>query len=265
MGLIYLDKESAIQKISERCSESLLQAIKGTCLYFAEESDLEFGLMRPEPMSYEEDERYQLLHILMENTAGWAKFPKREKSIITSTSSVPMDKKHTVFIMLPVNGTKLGICAEDDFYTSFNKIEKEFNVKDAYEFEQTLKQLLNCVNHFVHDSDIEDWTNADVIKVCKMFDNIMTSMKGSYNFKLYYETTTGNSLKQWIKKGSLYEQICHFMDPELNGFDVKKITEIKKQKNREVWFSNECYVITKNLFNEILDSGKLAHILAEDR
>ncbi len=265
MSLISLDKDSAIKKISERCSESLQQAIKGTCLYFAESSDLEFGLMRPDVMNYDEDDRYQLLHILMENTAGWAKFPKRERSVITSTSSVPMDKNHNVFIILPVNGTKLGICTEDDFYTSFDKIEQEFDVKDAYEFEQSLRQLLNCVNHFVHEIDIEDWTNSDVIKVCKMFDNIMTSMKGSYNFKIFYETTTGNSLRNWSKKTPLYDQICHFMDPELNGFEVKKITEIKKQKNREVWFSNECYIISKNLFNEILDSGKLAHILVDDK
>ena len=265
MSLITLDKETAIKKLSERCGEALKQAVKGTCLYFAEEMLIEFGLMRPETMIYDDDEMYRLLHILMENTAGWSKFPKREKSIITSTSSVPLNKQHNVYIILPVNGTKLGVCADDDFYTSFNKIETEFDVQDAYEFEQNLKQLLNCVNMFVHDKEIEEWTNSDVIKVCKMFDNIMNSIKGSYNFKIFFETTTSSSLVSWTKKTPLYDRICQYMDPELNGFELKKITDLTKRKNREVWFANECYIISKNLFDEIVDSGKLAHILIDDK
>ena len=44
MSIIKLDQDTAIKKLSEKCSDSLLQATKGVCLYFAEEkTDLEFS------------------------------------------------------------------------------------------------------------------------------------------------------------------------------------------------------------------------------
>jgi len=263
MSLVPLDKEIAIKKISIDCMDALSQAIKGNCLYFASDDSnvsVDFGLVRPEKMSYEEDSRYEIIHNLIEKAAGWSKFPKRQTAIITSTSSVPMDRKNKVFIVLPKNGTKLGVCSDDDYYSSFNKLETLFDVQDAYDFEEELKELLQCVHKFVHDKEMEEFEQADIEQCCKMFDNIMKALKGSYDFKQFYETTTNKKLTKWQKNTPLYQKIIQGLDPELNGFEVKSIRDLKKQKNKEVWFSSECYIITKELFAELIDSGKLAHI-----
>lgn len=265
MAIVRLDKETAIKKISTKCSEALLQAIKGNVIHFASNQDLDFGLLRPEQMNYEDDKNYELLHSLIENCAGWNKFPKRDRSVIASTLKTPADRKHNVYVVLPVNGTKLAVCSEDDFYTSFDNIEKAFDVKDAKEFEDQLRILFEAVQHFVHEKEIDDISNAELVKLSSMFDNIMKAFKGSFDFKMFYQSTTGQSFKRWEKMSPLYYKIIEAMDPELNGFEIIALKDLGKYKKRELWFTNECYIVSKQLFSEILDSGKLAHIIDDTK
>lgn len=263
MSIVHLDKETAIKKISSKCSEALQQALKGNVIHFASDVVLDFGLVRPEKMNYEEDNQYELLHSLIEKCGGWNKFPKRDQSIIASTLKVPADRKHNVYVVLPVNGARIAVCSEDDFYTSFDHIEKQFKVKEAKEFEDQLRILCEAVNHFVHEKSMESFSNSELVTTCKTFDNIMKAFKGSYEFKTFYRTTTKQDFSRWENNNPLYEKIIEAMDPELNGFEMITLKEIGNFKKRELWFANECYIISKQLFSEIIDSGKLAHIIED--
>ena len=261
-----LDKNGMIKKITARCSEALTQAMQGNRLHFASEHTQEFAILRPEPLVYDdEDKKYQILNTFIDDSKQWSKFPKRHSSIVCSTSKQPANRKHTVYVVLPFNGAKLAMCPDDDFFTSFNHMEQQFGVKDAYEFEQRLRQLFIAINEFVHDSKEIETDAENIKKYCAMFDNIMKAVRGSYEFKLFYEESTGDTFSRWQKIANLYEAISETIDPEINDFEVIKISELNSRKNHEVWFSTECYIVEQKVFESMIDSGKLAHMVEVDK
>lgn len=254
------DESMLIQKIKTNCSEALEQAIKGTRIHYASKSKVGMALLRPSA-STSPDGEYHLLNDLVDNAPEWSKFPKRAVSAICSTATEAASKDDSVYIVLPVNGAKIGVCTDDHYYTSFNRLEKRYDVKDAGEFEKRFKALLESVNNFVHEQSPAEWNNEAVKQICGMFDNIQKTIKGVHEFETYYHTTTEDNIKRWTKNysGNLYADVLDALDPELNGFKCIKITELT-EKNREVWFTNECYLVNKYKFTKLVDSGKLAHI-----
>lgn len=260
MSLVKLDKSTIVGKISTKCSEALQQALDGNFIHFASDTEVEFGLLRPEEATYDEDEDYPILHLLIENSQGWSKYPKRQESTIASTLSKAANTSDHLYVVLPVNGSRIAVCTDDDFYTSFDLIEKKFKVKNAKQFEQKLLVLLKAVQHFVHEKEIEEYTADKVLELCRMFDNIMKSFKGSYDFKIFYQTTTKQNFSTWQGIKNLRDTVVESMDPEANGFEIIKVADIGKYKNREIWFKNDCYILSKKQFTTIVDSGKLAHL-----
>ncbi len=259
------DESMLIQKIKNNCSEALEQAIKGTRIHYASDKKVSMALLRP-TASTSPDDNYDLLNDLIDNSSDWGKFPKRSQSVICSTASEAATDGDTVYIVLPVNGAKIGVCSDDHYYTSFNRVEKRYGVKDAGEFEKRFKSLLESVNQFVHEKQPVEWNIQEVQQACSMFDNIQKTIKGVHEFETYYHTTTNDNIKRWTKtySGNLFADVMDAMDPELNGFKCAKITELT-EKNREVWFTNECYLVNKYKFTKLVDSGKLAHIVTPEK
>lgn len=260
MGKKIDDPSMLIQKIKTNCSEALEQAISGTRIHYATSSNVEMALLRP-TASTSPDDDYDLLNDLLDNAPEWSKFPKRSNSIICSTASEAASSEDTVYVVLPVNGAKIGVCSDDHYYTSFNRLEKRYGVKDAGEFEKRFKALVESVNNFVHEQNPSEWNIEGIRQICGMFDNIQKTVKGVHEFETYYNTTTDDNISRWTKNysGSLFKDVMDAIDPELNGFKCVKVSE-KLEKDKEVWFTNECYLVSKAKFSELVDSGKLAHI-----
>lgn len=260
-----LNKEGMIKKLTGRCEEALIQAMKGKRIHFASEHKQEFAILRPEEHVYDdEDRKYEILNTFMSDSKQWAKFPKRHSSIICSTSKQPADRKHTVYVVLPFNGTKLAVCPNDEFFSSFEHVVEQFDVEDAYEFEQRLRGLFIAINEFVHDDPKIEINAENIKKYCAMFDNIMKAVRGSHEFKMFYETSTNDRFSRWAKITNLYETISEALDPEINNFEIEKISDLETRKNKEVWFTNDCYIVEQHVFEEMIDSGKLAHMVEID-
>ncbi len=257
-----IDDVDVIQRLKIKCSESLDLLARGKGIYFATtHAQDKVMLVRASQHEYEEG-KYQLLHEMLDMCPEWKFFPKRSISTICSTSKRPAQSGSTVYVVLPVNGSKVGVCSDATYGESFNRLEKAFGIRNVIEFEREFKLILNLTEQFVNDKDFPDQSDIkEIQRVCAMFDNIMKTFKGLHDFKTMLRTVSDINVDEWLRpmKEGLFMRIMDALDPDLNGFDVARISELDGYKNREIWFTNDCYMIEKRTFDELLDSGKLSN------
>lgn len=257
-----IDDMDVIQRLKVKCSEALDLISRGKGIYFATtHAQDKVMLVRASQHTYEEG-KYQLLHEMLDACPEWKLFPKRSISTICSTSKTPAQSGSTVYVVLPVNGTKIGVCSDATYGDSFNRLEKTFGIQNALGFEREFKLILNLTEQFVNDKDLSDTADIkEIQRVCAMFDNIMKTFKGLHDFKTMLRTVSNVDVDEWLRpmREGLFMRIMDALDPDLNGFDVSRISELDGYKNREIWFTNDCYMIEKKTFDELLDSGKLSN------
>lgn len=257
-----IDDMDVVQRLKTKCSEALDLHLKGKGIYFATtHSKDKVMLVRPSQHTYEEG-KYKLLHEMLDASSEWKMFPKRSVSTICSTSKQAAESGSTVYVVLPVNGTKLGVCTDAVYGESFNRLEKTFGIRDVLEFEREFKLILNMTEQFVNDKDLpDDLDIKEIQRVCAMFDNIMKTFKGLHDFKMMLRSVTRLNVDEWLRpfREGLFMRIMDALDPDLNGFEVARVPDMERFKNREIWFTNDCYMIEKSTFEELLDSGKLSN------
>ena len=128
-----IDDVDVVQRLKNKCSEALDLCLKGKGIYFATtHAQDKVMLVRPSQHEYEQGQ-YKLLHEMLDASSEWKMFPKRSISTICSTAKNPAQKGSTVYVVLPVNGTKVGVCTEDNYGESFNRLEKAFGIGNVLE------------------------------------------------------------------------------------------------------------------------------------
>lgn len=261
-----IDDMDVIQRLKVKCSEALDLISKGKGIYFAtSHSQDKVMLVRASQHVYDEG-KYKLLHEMLDACPEWKMFPKRSISTICSTSKSPAQSGSTLYVVLPINGTKIGVCTDVSYGDSFNRLERTFGLNNVLDFEREFRLILNLTEQFVNDKDLpEELDIKEIQRVCAMFDNIMKTFKGLHDFKVMLRSVSNLNVDEWLRpmKEGLFMRIMDALDPDLNGFDVVRISDVEGYKNRELWFNNDCYMIEKRTFDELKDSGKLSNYEAE--
>jgi hypothetical protein len=175
---------------------------------------------------------------------SWSDFPKRSKSYICTNEYVTSHYYGLVYLAFPINGTKIGICPENDMWYSFEKIVgKKLHILDLPSFFDNLNYIKK---YFLNQK--KSINDSSLIKMKEEINQLGIDIKNN-EFSEEKNQNCRNSIRQLIisyKKSSdsLFDYIIKSLDPYKNGFEVVTTSNYPFRKNSsEVWFSGKCIFI----------------------
>jgi hypothetical protein len=183
--------------------------------------------------------------------SSWSKYPKRNNSIICSTSfryASNYANDDNLFYVFPKNGAKLGICPTLDIFSSFsdhNTFMEDFLLRI---FDEAMNIL-----HYSCGLQSGKGNKEDMIQFFKIFkknmkiDSIKKELMEDIN-----ESDTGNHYlaKKLIKHSDdLYSFLNDELSPERNNFILTNIKNFGSNYNdiSEVWTDSPCLLIKRNI------------------
>jgi len=181
--------------------------------------------------------------------SSWNPYPDRSKSIICTTDEGQATGYGYVHIVFPENGSKIGICPEEDIWDSFDiggcldtfniMLRHGFEYMNVYNMslEQDPKELVKALNNF-----------KDLIHQDDVFFDFMHYRNPRMSTFLY-------SLKQSGPSVNMIDFLNNEMSPRKNNFKLKTTkTWTSIISEVEVWTDGTSILINLDEINQPIDS-----------
>jgi len=252
---ISLDDIELINFLNTDYSEAFDRAKKG---YFIFRGDIiDDNIVNRKPgIRISLNNSYNYYNRLLSNILNsWKHYPKRNQSFIcTSSYEYASHWSDVVNLVLPINGTKLGICPRWDMWRSFTE---HSDIERMLYFNIDISKFFSIINDTladVHDYIFKYEDNKEVYRyIVKTESNIkkLTENKVNDLIEYFHADMYNANIFEYIIR-SVYndtETIISCLDdilnPEKNEFRIEFIESysIPINKQRELWFSNEAIFI----------------------
>ncbi|MDD4738314.1 MAG: hypothetical protein PHF54_03600 [Candidatus Pacebacteria bacterium] len=252
---ISLDDIELINLLNTDYSEAFDRAKKG---YFIFRGDvIDDNIVNRKPgIRVSLNNSYNYYNRLLSNILNsWKHYPKRNQSFIcTSSYEYAAHWSDVVNLVLPINGTKLGICPRWDMWRSFTE---HSDIERMLYFNIDISKFFSIINDTladVHDYIFKYEDNKEVYRyIVKTESNIkkLTENKVNDLIEYFHADMYNANIFEYIIR-SVYndtETIISCLDdilnPEKNEFRTEFIESysIPINKQKELWFSNEAIFI----------------------
>jgi len=248
-----ISEEKAIKLIKSNCKDALKGIIniernlvykdRGTIIYRGVYNNNDFLYINPKQGSLRKSANTSNYYtLLMDNNSEWKNYPKRSQSIICSTSGSIASTYGVLFIVLPYDNGKIGVCPSDDLWSSFSNSEIFLSL-----FNRKLKKLFTYLNIPFKDDSIESIRNA-----FNEFDKEVNENE-DYFFEILSKSDVSSEwIREYIDFFDMDEFIRYKLDPKRNGFKLVKSGDQIKCKNCEVWTDSRSILLKNNGYNREL-------------
>ena len=190
-----------------------------------------------------------LYNLFFSNSERWSEYPKRNKSLICG-DSVAVDRRgcnpHNKMIVIPLEHIKIGVCSDDDIWSSFYESIK--NTSYISGFFHSLKYDYYRTTGFVDDIDDKNWDN--LVNDLNKFDknrkiDVILSIKDMIKDDVLSD--------KWSKKEiSTMELLDEIFDPKKNDFSLIDYDGTNLPSSREVWTDSKCLLVRNDVFFNFL-------------
>jgi len=179
--------------------------------------------------------------VLTDAHPGWQKYPKRSESLIcTTANNIEYAQDFgEVFMILPENGAKIGLCSGFDFWESFPIFTKHLRKSFSDRYISGVNIFNDTLRGLMHAADIKlPEHNTSYVKLVGALNQISDYIQNknsphvSAEEKKFFATVLSG-------EESMLEFCNRILDPETNGFKLVSYKELKpySTKNHEVWLS----------------------------
>lgn len=233
-----LTLDETVDFIKENCKEFLKYPvkIKRSISTFVEEHYLYI-----EPVERHSLENLDFYNLIIDNDPSWEGYPKRLKSLcctLRGRSSLG----NRVYYVIPVDGSKWGLCSGSDLFTSFEYLQKNTNKLYINEFFDVLTKIVsdNYLNDFQFDIELDD-TNYEIFK--KQLDEIDSILDENPKFRIKFMDELFKN--RYVYDDTLFNMIIDLMDPIKNNVKIQTLEELynSDKYNKEVWTESPCILI----------------------
>ena len=165
----------------------------------------------------------------------WKSYPKRSKSFICGSSESIAGGYGSVYQLIPVKPTSVGICSYSDFWDSFGQFSPE-GINDN-------------IASICHDLSIPIKIKS-VMDFVKLLQVINIALKDEKNRKIIDGET---DLSEIIKKNQydVLKAMDYLYDPVRYKFKLLEWPNTKLPVEREIWFSAPCYAVHTDIMDKI--------------
>lgn len=193
---------------------------------------------------------------LSEIDPNWKKFPPRNKSLSCSFNKIEASyytqEKKNLFLVIPLNlNENIGICPEEDFWISFSKITKLFNL-EKLDFDLNLFNQL-VANLITYSLGFDDFNSREIfykkenlLSVLKEMEEKIQNDPELENFVNEVGNNKHKILFEFFKKHGVLNGLKILFDPEENGFELTPYQNIPKSYinvKKECWISGKCLLV----------------------
>jgi len=252
---ISLDDIELINLLNTDYSEAFDRAKKG---YFIFRGDvIDDNIVNRKPgIRISLNNSYNYYNRLLSNILNsWKHYPKRNQSFIcTSSYAYASHWSDVVNLVLPINGTKLGICPKWDMWRSFTE---HSDIERMLYFNIDISKFFSIINDTladVHDYIFKYEDNKEVYRyIVKTESNIkkLTENKVNDLIEYFHADMYNANIFEYIVRNvynnteTIISCLDDILNPEKNGFRTEFIESysIPINKQRELWFSNEAIFI----------------------
>lgn len=215
--------------ILSKCKIALERARNGNFIYRGNDKfSAPFGYLNPKgtdrKSAYTKGNYYTLI---INNSKLWKAYPKR--NVICSLSNYYASTYNNLKLVLPFDGTKIGVCGTRDIWDAVDL--KRYHMHTLSSFNETLVWIFH---HYLLKKDPLTWKTF--VKDCKKIDDTMDKYE-----KADIMSEFGNSKTIPV---DFLQYLEGLLDPNRHKFSLTDISKIKtKGKDNEIWFNNECILI----------------------
>jgi len=183
--------------------------------------------------------------LIIDNSDAWHDYPPRSRSLICSSSKhTASEYGENLYMVVPVNGSKVAQCQANDFWGAFDDQEyvimglgnlnlglelllQRFN--SAKKFDRSYDQLIDAIESVdeVYETSGLEGLEAEIAKNKFAID--------SEFLRLVFEGEK--------KYGSLLNALEQYLDPKANKIDLFTTKNLNLEDDREVWTNGKSYLI----------------------
>lgn len=276
MKLTSLIVEAPIAEHRQELSEGkFLEILKGKAKnayhialqtpFYRQDSGADLMLITPE---MKEERSKFWVDKLIKDIPAWAKMPSRSRFIKAYTNYERTFGGDDVYVMIPFDGTRVGVSPGPSFYRSFKDFEKSlgFDRVDNKTFIEWLEVVETGLAQ-ITDSRIkkhEPKTFSEFKKALTQIDKILSQDRKILEKNL----STGEALtieqakiiKDLLARHvvSAERYLAEKLDPEGNGFHSTRIESFSKGTgDHEVWVDAQCLLIKRSTYIDMNKRGAL--------
>jgi len=243
----YLLTEGRTQKIThnkftsdviDKCSDILINYRKNKrYIYRGIDSNDIFGYVKPSNFTRESAYAWKNYYtLLLDNLPSWKDYPKRSKSIITSTDDDYAEGfGGSLYVVFPVNNAKLAVAPSSDIWSSFNYFDN-YGLFDLNDLNYLIYDTLEYNYSIIKNKNVDTW---------KKLENILKDER----IKVRKKTTR----KKYPYDKTLWDAIVPFMDPKKNGFKIISPKNTIPKGDHEMWTDADCYVLREDYLKGVLE------------
>jgi hypothetical protein len=155
---------------------------------------------------------------------NWKQLPPRNRSLICTNNRSIAYGYGKVYYIFPENGTKIGICPDEDFWDSF----MESGIGSMGDFADNMQDIMQAL-HF----DIKKFLTVVIPHdAYPAFWKELAPFKGE----------------------TVYEAVEKLLDPQKNRFKVLSTQQYYAQeqgRSNEVWFSGRAAMVREDIINDL--------------
>lgn len=238
------DAHQIVELLLKNCSD----AIKGSHLYRGRYFSIEkFGYFDQKlvknPREAANTSNY--FNLLISNSPNWDNWPKRNRSILGSTSYEQSRGYGSVSIVFPFNNVKIALSPNHDFWESFPELETAF----GYSFndvDQINMALEDIASHF--EIQLNEFQFNIFESQMKEIQNRLktTDLKSDKDFYEYYQPIIEKLLKYKDPMKFLFK----ITDPKLNNFKLFTTKNLEFDNEYEWWTEGPAYLVDYRFFRK---------------
>lgn len=285
-SLKYNEKVDILKILKTRCSE-FLKASKSPIYRGFNGGNTPWFISQPSKheRTSKKDASGNVYTLLIDNLNSWQKFPKRSKSLICTTDQYTAENYGNVYLVIPFDSAKWGVCPEADIWDSFNTLEDVFDTSTLQDFNPRFNDLAISLQQLFPEKlkkfnikDIRHTTNfKTLLNLLKAMDSCLEELqhdtpkyeKNNPNIirtygpvkDWYYNTL--NDIYTFVqlrkKHGNIGNILAYALNPDKNGFVLASNKDMNKyvgkygtdSTDKEVWTDSDCVIIDPDKFTDM--------------
>jgi len=159
-------------------------------------------------------------NLIISNLPSWRDYPRRNRSMICAGWT--RSESHSgsdLYLVIPFDRTKIGVCKNDDFWTSFNTGEIYIN-----------KWVFNVIKELNNELGLE-------LKFDNDWESLLPYLDRRWSRRFFHG---------YNRSDTLLNNLDDFLDPERNGFKLETfsgVSTLGEKKCRECWFEDEAILV----------------------
>lgn len=239
-GTKALTEDEALNIIKTKCSDYFDYSLghDRLILRYSIMGDLKFIYTNPSEYDRKSKNTFNYYTLIINNDPTWKDFPKRKLiAQHTTTENIDTYDTRTIYVIIPFNGIKWGVCTEHDMWYSIKGVE------DLSQVNRDLNDIADYLEIEIRDDNLKDF-KEDLKKI----DLELKDANDIYDFDDF-----GAYVYNFKDSGNIYDYYINLLKPERNNIKVLTSRQIYELPvgDREVWTDGECLMIQLDKYLEL--------------